>query len=185
MGSLIDGEQAVKNGASFITHLFNAMLPVSALCVFCYIGYEASNLFENLVSPSRSRFDWFVSLIKNSGWENRVLWNNRRWDTHTSCGTANSLQDSPRRSFLFLFKHLFIYYACLIFMLQFLRISGLVLVTDAMGALGLEPGTYKLGEQECDVKETCAVLAGTNTLCGSIATMDKCVRHFKEATGWL
>lgn len=29
MGSLIQGEEAVKNGASFITHLFNAMLPVT------------------------------------------------------------------------------------------------------------------------------------------------------------
>lgn len=30
MGSLVQGEEAVRNGASFITHLFNAMLPVSS-----------------------------------------------------------------------------------------------------------------------------------------------------------
>lgn len=29
MGSLVQGEEAIINGASFITHLFNAMLPVS------------------------------------------------------------------------------------------------------------------------------------------------------------
>jgi len=58
-----------------------------------------------------------------------------------------------------------------------------VLVTDAMSALGLQPGRYKLGYQDVDVKEDSAVLAGTTTLCGAIATMDKCVRHFKKATG--
>jgi len=61
--------------------------------------------------------------------------------------------------------------------------KGLVLVTDAICALGLPPGHYKLGHQDVLVKENCAVLAGTNTLCGAIAPMDKCVRHFKEATG--
>ena len=59
----------------------------------------------------------------------------------------------------------------------------MVLVTDAMSALGLQPGRYPLGYQDVDVREDCAVLAGTTTLCGSIATMDKCVRHFKEASG--
>ena len=28
MAGIAEGEEAVKNGASFITHLFNAMLPV-------------------------------------------------------------------------------------------------------------------------------------------------------------
>jgi hypothetical protein len=40
MGSLIQGEEAVRNGASFITHLFNAMLPVrSILTVNFYLIY--------------------------------------------------------------------------------------------------------------------------------------------------
>nr|CAG4643964.1 EOG090X06GX [Lepidurus arcticus] len=61
--------------------------------------------------------------------------------------------------------------------------KGLVLVTDAMSALGLKPGRYNLGSQEVDVTEDSAYVAGTNTLCGSIARMDKCVREFKSATG--
>lgn len=61
--------------------------------------------------------------------------------------------------------------------------TGLVLVTDAVSALGLQPGIYQLGYQDVDVKKDCAVLVGTNTLAGAIATLDRCIRHFKKVTG--
>lgn len=61
--------------------------------------------------------------------------------------------------------------------------EGLVLVTDAVSAMGLEAGTHYIGEQAVEIKGHKAIIAGTNTLCGSIATMDMCVRYFKNATG--
>lgn len=58
-----------------------------------------------------------------------------------------------------------------------------MLVTDAISALGLEEGIHKLGQLEIEIRKGCAYIAGTDTLCGSMAEMPKCVRHFKEATG--
>lgn len=100
---------------------------------------------------------------------------------------------------------------------------GLVLVTDAITAMGLPPGRHSLGQQVIeiqglhayvagpenagkrrsspvvhwciskDVLESvfkpfrrfyrCFHLSGTDTLSGSIATMDMCVRHFRQASG--
>lgn len=61
--------------------------------------------------------------------------------------------------------------------------KGLVLVTDAVPALGLGNGRHTLGQQEVEVDGLTAYVAGTNTLSGSIAPMDTCVRHFLQATG--
>lgn len=60
---------------------------------------------------------------------------------------------------------------------------GLVLVTDALSALGLEEGVHQLGQFKIEMRGGCAYIAGTNTLCGSTVEMSKCVRYFKEATG--
>ncbi|XP_072040402.1 N-acetylglucosamine-6-phosphate deacetylase-like [Amphiura filiformis] len=60
--------------------------------------------------------------------------------------------------------------------------DGMVLVTDAMAAMGLPSGRHQLGSVAVDVVHRRASVAGTTTLSGSIATMDDCVRHFKEAT---
>lgn len=60
---------------------------------------------------------------------------------------------------------------------------GLVLVTDAMSAMGLKEGTYCIGESVVEVTNDRAVIAGTDTLSGSIATMDYCIRFLLKSTG--
>lgn len=54
--------------------------------------------------------------------------------------------------------------------------SGLVLITDAMAAMGLPDGEHQLGEMKVNVSGHRAVLSGTDTLAGSVTSMDACVR---------
>lgn len=61
--------------------------------------------------------------------------------------------------------------------------DGLILVTDAISALGLEEGIHHIGQLKLEVKDSKAFIAGTDTLCGSIAPLDECVRIFKKSTG--
>ncbi|XP_006810587.1 N-acetylglucosamine-6-phosphate deacetylase-like [Neolamprologus brichardi] len=49
--------------------------------------------------------------------------------------------------------------------------------------MGLPPGRHTLGQQVIEIQGLHAYVAGTKTLSGSIATMDMCVRHFKQASG--
>jgi len=44
--------------------------------------------------------------------------------------------------------------------------TGLVLVTDAIAALGLPPGLHKLGPMQVEINQEKATLLGTNTLAG-------------------
>nr|CAG4650982.1 EOG090X06GX [Simocephalus serrulatus] len=135
MGSLIQGEEAVKNGASFITHLFNAMLP------FHHRDPGLIGLLASSKIPVGKTV--YYGIIADG--------------IHTHPAALRiAYRTHPK---------------------------GIVLVTDAISALGLEPGQYKLGNQDVDVKANCAVLTGTTTLCGAIASMDQCVRHLKSATG--
>ncbi|XP_055685633.1 N-acetylglucosamine-6-phosphate deacetylase [Lutzomyia longipalpis] len=61
--------------------------------------------------------------------------------------------------------------------------EGLILVTDAISAMGLSEGTHHIGQMSVDVSGGRAYVAGTKTLCGSIAPMDECVRIFLESAG--
>ena len=58
--------------------------------------------------------------------------------------------------------------------------SRITLVTDAMAAAGLGPGSYLLGDRRVTVDDTSARLAD-GTLAGSILTMDQAVRNL---VGW-
>lgn len=59
--------------------------------------------------------------------------------------------------------------------------QGLVLVTDAVPALGLPDGIYHMGADNICVKNKRATIAGTETLCGSIASMAECVQNMRQA----
>jgi len=63
--------------------------------------------------------------------------------------------------------------------------AGAVLVTDAMSAMGLDSGSYVLGEipVTVDTQKNTATVTGTPTLAGSIARMDDCVRNYRKYTG--
>lgn len=63
------------------------------------------------------------------------------------------------------------------------KYTGLVLVSDGMAAMGLGDGEHHIGQMMVKVQGRRAVLAGTNTLAGSVATMDECVRVFINDAG--
>ncbi|XP_033320809.2 N-acetylglucosamine-6-phosphate deacetylase isoform X1 [Megalopta genalis] len=134
VGNLHEGEAAVKSGASFITHLFNAMLPF------------------------HHRDPGLVGLL-----------------------TSNKIPEGRNIHYGIIADGIHTHPAAL-------RIAhrthpeGLVLVTDAISALGLEEGIHQLGQLDIEMRAGRAYIAGTNTLCGSTAEMSKCVRLFKEAT---
>uniref|UniRef100_A0A8C2DD45 N-acetylglucosamine-6-phosphate deacetylase n=1 Tax=Cyprinus carpio TaxID=7962 RepID=A0A8C2DD45_CYPCA len=157
MADLSQAEEAVQHGATFITHLFNAMLP------FHHRDPGIVGLLtSDRVPPGRTVYYGMI---------------------------ADGIHTHPAA----------------------LRIAhrahpaGLVLVTDAVMAMGLPPGRHTLGQQQIDIQGLHAYLTGlrhllsafsvqqhhkglycqfcTTTLSGSIATMDMCVRHFREASG--
>jgi len=60
---------------------------------------------------------------------------------------------------------------------------GCVLVTDAMTAMGLGDGNHYLGNMKVSIKGDRATLAGTDTLAGSVVSMDTCVKRFHRFSG--
>ncbi|MCB1137043.1 MAG: amidohydrolase family protein, partial [Chlamydiia bacterium] len=61
--------------------------------------------------------------------------------------------------------------------------EGMILVTDAMAAMGLDEGSYCLGSMEVEVANGRAVIAGTQTLAGSVLRMDDAVRNLWVFSG--
>uniref|UniRef100_A0A1A7YPI1 N-acetylglucosamine-6-phosphate deacetylase n=1 Tax=Iconisemion striatum TaxID=60296 RepID=A0A1A7YPI1_9TELE len=135
VANLSQAEEAVQHGASFITHLFNAMLP------FHHRDPGIVGLLTSDQIPAGRTV--YYGMIADG--------------IHTN---PAALRIAHRA-----------------------HPTGLVLVTDAITAMGLPPGRHTLGQQVIEIQGLHAYVAGTKTLSGSIATMDMCVRHFKQASG--
>lgn len=134
MGSLKDGENAAQNGATLITHLFNAMLPFHHRDPGL-VGLLASNKIPDGKTM-------YFGLISDN--------------VHTH---PTAMRIAYRT-----------------------HPNGLILVTDAISALGLQEGIHHIGQLKMEVRDSKAFIAGTDTLCGSIAPMDECVRIFMKST---
>lgn len=62
--------------------------------------------------------------------------------------------------------------------------KGLVLISDSMAALGLPGGIYPIGQSKVEIKDGGKpYVFGTNTLAGSILTMDEAVKNLHAFTG--
>lgn len=59
---------------------------------------------------------------------------------------------------------------------------GAVLITDAMQAMGLDDGRYTMGSLQIDIVGPTAKIVGSDTLAGSVARLDSCVRNFHSFT---
>lgn len=67
-----------------------------------------------------------------------------------------------------------------------LRMKGedrAILVTDSISATGMPDGTYKLGNLTVEVANNTCILEGTQTLAGSVVTMDHAIANFQRITG--
>ncbi|XP_065221555.1 N-acetylglucosamine-6-phosphate deacetylase [Planococcus citri] len=129
--NLSTAEEAVKNGATLITHLFNAMPP---------FHHRDPGILGLLTSENICNKPIYFGLI-NDG-----------------CHTDPAAVRIAYR----------------------VNYDGLVLVTDAISAAGLEEGNHRIGDLEINIRDNCAYIMGTNTLCGSILPLNKCVNLFDQ-----
>ncbi|XP_069680305.1 N-acetylglucosamine-6-phosphate deacetylase [Periplaneta americana] len=133
MADLREGESAIKHGATFLTHLFNAMPP---------FHHRDPGLVGLLASDCIAEgYKVYYGIISDG--------------IHTHPAALRIAHCTHP--------------------------DGLVLVTDAVSALGLEDGTHQLGQLAIEVKDGRGLVAGTDTLCGSIASMNECVQFFMKA----
>ena len=141
--TLGDGQKAMDNGATLITHMFNAMKP--------FHHREPALLGLLVAEQSRGGMD-----LENTS-NNEELYFSIISDGIHADPTAVRLAHSfcPDRA---------------------------ILITDAMSAMGLGDGEHSLGDTRVLVKGMRATVAGTDTLAGSVASMDVCIRSYRTYT---
>lgn len=146
-----NGMDGIANGATLITHLFNAM------------------------KPFHHREPGLIGLISKS--------NRDKTDTRDDEKKKLPQKQSfvaPYFSIIVDGEHS---HPAAVRMAYELDFTKLILVTDAMSAMGFGSGTHSLGSMTVTIDGNKAVLANSNTLAGSIISMDNCVRNLKQFSG--
>uniref|UniRef100_A0A0N5BAN6 N-acetylglucosamine-6-phosphate deacetylase n=1 Tax=Strongyloides papillosus TaxID=174720 RepID=A0A0N5BAN6_STREA len=130
--TILDGEEAIKNGAVKITHLFNAMKNYH---------HRDPGLIGLINTPTINK-NLFYGIICDG------------IHTHPSAIKLAHQANS----------------------------NGLLIVSDAMAALGMGDGIHRLGDQTISVKNNHATVDGTNITAGSVASIPSCVKTLQNIT---
>jgi N-acetylglucosamine-6-phosphate deacetylase len=97
-------------------------------------------------------------------------------------GLPGALLNDPRVSVSLIADGIHVHPALVQLAWQTKGSQGLILVSDAMAALGMPPGEYRLGEVSVSVDDKSARLAD-GTLAGSILSLDAALRNLVAITG--
>ncbi|ORX96368.1 Metallo-dependent hydrolase [Basidiobolus meristosporus CBS 931.73] len=127
-------EKAIENGATMVTHMFNAMRP---------FHHRDPGIIGLLAGESKPRP--YYGII------------------------CDGVHCHPSAVKLAHYSHP----------------KGAVLVSDCASVTGLPPGQYTHGTNHIlvDKTEERVFVAGTETLAGSVMTIDKCVKNYRQFTG--
>ena len=171
-----EGVDGVRNGATLITHLFNAMKPFhhrepGLLGLLQHTNDEESN-----------------SLTKQQQYQHEQ---NEKGNDSTSNTTRTSFSN-PYFSIIVDGLHS---HPAAVKMAYNLNPEKLILVTDAMSAMGLGDGIHSLGSMSVTIQNDTsknkskssnnkrkATITGTDILAGSIVSMDTCIQNLVKFT---
>lgn len=148
-------EKGVAAGATFMTHLFNAMKPFHQRDPGM-VGILGATHLPPPSQPKRHPLP--------------------------SSTSANKTKSDPRPFYGIICDGVHVHPNS-VRIAYYSHPNGCVLVTDALSAAGLPRGVYQLGGRDvevCDVSG--AYVKGTDTLAGSTISIDHCVRNFMKFT---
>lgn len=195
--TLAQAQAGVAAGASLITHLYNAMPPLSHREPGV-LGLLAAAATSQHTHPSMDGTAATCELGTN-GDAGAVASTPVVHDVHaTSCSTSGgkcttSSGTTPQPSYSLIADGVHVHPAAVAVAWQS-HPSGCILVTDAMCALGLPPGHHMYGDLPVTVHAGCkegdgvydglhVVLRGSSTLAGAVQPLDLCMANFKRFTG--
>ena len=160
-----DGINAVSDGATLLTHLYNAMNP------FHHRQPGLVGLLSSEVKLARIGLErpYYSMIVDGIHVHESAVCMAYKSHPHGEC----------RSSWLVFFLYLKLLIKYIISIMQ----TGCVLVTDAMAAMGLGDGEHSLGDMSVFIQGDRVTLLGTDILAGSVVSMDTCVRRFKQFTG--
>jgi N-acetylglucosamine-6-phosphate deacetylase len=165
---------AIQNGARCITHLFNAM-PA--------FHHREPSVIGSLTLRDRHCLSEVKGLIRNGHSTGTKVSNGFGPSLTNGHQTSDVQSKLPNKLFYGIISDGVHTHESAVALAYRTYAEGLILVTDAVAPLGLQSNqVHKLGTNTIEIKEDRAYIYGTDTLCGSIAPLDACLRRFVEST---